>query len=453
MKVKNTWSALVSSFVLVSSAFAAGPSEQVTYRGQAVNETVRLEDKVSEPVYEERDVPSTCYREEITGYRQECTTTYETECRDETRRECRDTTRRECRMEQRQQCSDTTRRECHNENRRECNTEYRRECRNEQQCRNVPEQVCRVQNGQRVCQTVQRRVCDNRQVCREVPHQVCRDRWEQVCRNVPDRICRTVEEQVCRNVPDQICSDRIERVCRQVPRQTCRQVPVIEQVPYACTRRERVQTGERITKLTEASVALKIAAAPAGLNVDEEIEIALKGAKVELSCKNPSGNVLLLATQTQSQTSSGPNRISIQSKVDIRAVGTQELLGAISQPISQVAMSKTSLTFVIGPVAKPELVSMGMHLVRATSGAVVHSAAIPASAITMQTITGDFGEKATRVTIAIAKLTLREPIAIDSYSATLAVRLDPKAVESVVNRQTLPAKLEQKSAHLVDVVR
>ena len=226
----------------------------------------------------------TCYRQEQTGTRQDCSTTSQQQCHDETSQNCLPTTRRECNPFDHQQCTPITRRECTPTTRRECSSTTRHDCHpiDRQQCSTVTRRVC-DQTSHNECTTTQ--VCEDVRApcpppaegqpptacpqhvihqchdqqschdvpsqnchdvpsqvcttvhdteCREIPDQVCRDIPDQVCRDVPDQTCQIIHDTQCLDVPDQVCNTSTHSVCQQVPVQTCANVPVFEQVPYEC---------------------------------------------------------------------------------------------------------------------------------------------------------------------------------------------------------------------------
>jgi hypothetical protein len=133
--------------------------KEIEYRPGMDRDYVELERYLEVTRYRNRQVQSTCYRQEPYQYRV---------CRNVTRY------RRECRMVP---------------GRRVCNTVYRRRCtvvNGQRRCRNVPVQQCRT--------------TPSRRVCRDVPYtdRVCR--YETRYRDVPYTCWKTIREPYVANV-------------------------------------------------------------------------------------------------------------------------------------------------------------------------------------------------------------------------------------------------------------
>ncbi len=155
--------ALFSVFAMIAGitqgSGALAQSEQiVTIDAQL--KTVQLVNSQFEPVFETRQEPDTCYRDEVQGTKQECRTVWDQRCYTETFPSCTSITRRECSTQN--------------------------------QCTTVPDQVCNS-NG---CTTVPRRVCQPATVCRNVPDQVCHTQTRNRCVNEPRTVCNQVPNVV-----------------------------------------------------------------------------------------------------------------------------------------------------------------------------------------------------------------------------------------------------------------
>lgn len=241
---------------------------------------VELEHTEKETVFEERDVPSTCTRRVQSGTRSECRTDYQNECRTDYERECRQVPFEVCHNQPENVCRNVSDRVCHNETVPVCQTVPRRVCETVRgDCRRETQRIC----DSRGCRDAERTVCGpERQECRTVNDNVCRNETRQRCENVTRRECHLEDRRVCRMDSRQECRDAPRERCSQVPRQVCAEVPVYADEQYACSERQRVPAGERVTLHQIARVKVELRN-PKNLNVSvDSALVTLDGESVEL---------------------------------------------------------------------------------------------------------------------------------------------------------------------------
>jgi len=139
-----------TAITFASPSFADDVKKNITLDGKQTQLSVDLESQESHPIYERRLVPAVCEREELKGYREECTT------------------------EQRESCTISE------------------------------EQVCRTEYTYR-CRTIYRQRCNDPRFpghCVEVPVRICDEYPETVCNLEPVQSCTTYPETVCKQVPE-----------------------------------------------------------------------------------------------------------------------------------------------------------------------------------------------------------------------------------------------------------
>jgi hypothetical protein len=257
-------------------------SQEVIFDGTQSVETVALDDTISHTIYKTIQVPSTCYKDVLTGYEQKCETVYEDVCHTEYENECHTEYQQQCHSEQEYVCHTEYENECHTEYQQQCHTEYENECtwvdhqqchtEYQQQCHQTPHQVCQTEYEHQCheefttqCHTVQQcnslpppqQVCWEKEVCTQVPIgakcvdvpvQKCHTEYENECHSVPTQVCHNVPEQQCHQVPHQVCNQEPHQVCNSVPKQKCgyettqkcEQIPhqVCENVPHQVCHQE-----------------------------------------------------------------------------------------------------------------------------------------------------------------------------------------------------------------------
>jgi hypothetical protein len=401
--------------------------------------------------------------------RRECTPTTRRECSTENERVCRTETRNECRNVSRRECTPTTRRECKTENvcrnvedrvcrkgpdgREVCTPITRRECKQEQVCRDVQDQVCRDVTEQ-VCGPVSHQVCENvpRQVCRDVPDQVCRDVQDQVCRDVSDRVCRNVPDticedvwdQVCRDIPDQVCRDVEDQVCRTVEDRVCSRVPVFEDVPYACTRTERVPVGTELVWSVRANVTFNLGAFPEGIkNVREIFTLKLKGEELTFEPKALSGQLLVFVNKSIQIAVTGEKEKTITASYGLSFVRLEDVLAPFSAEIQDFRLEGRLLKFTL---ATPKLadamkVTIGIQSKATARPTQVHQGDVAREALSLTP------QGARTLAVIDLDRVLRQPLARQTvHGITVTLGLADQARSALMNAQAIAGRDSKTAA-------
>jgi hypothetical protein len=233
--------------------------QSIDFQLNQPNQMLNLSQSEFETIFRTDQVPSTCYRSEVQGSRNECT------------------------------------------------TQYRRECRTVSfpNCTNVPRRVCRTQQ---VCSTTMDRVCNSRG-----------------CTNVPRRSCRNV--QSCSTQHDRVCRTDTRNECQNVPYQSCRQVPVIVQVPYACTRSVQVPVGQQLKLRTQAQVIVNFVNFSEVGQTADVLKATLLNGQVNLSMINGSASSFvyhLIGTQRSEQMISATEKL-VKVNLSIQAISIAKI--------------------------------------------------------------------------------------------------------------------------------
>lgn len=298
-----TCGALLFAHIALNSP-ALAQNQSATLQLNQANQLVQLETKEFETIYRTDQVPDTCYRDEVQGYRTECRTEYDNVCH--TRYE------RECRYVYEPVCHQVPRNSCHPVN--DCRTEYDNVC-NSHGCTRVPRRVCQTRNQ-------------------------CNTRYETVCNNHSRYVCNDVPRQQCTNVP----------------RQVCNQVPNVVKVPYACTRPVQVPVGQQLKLHTVAKLNVNFAnfgevGTPADLFV-----ATLRGSSVDLKLQSGSQTQYLYQIVSQQRTEqmvSATEKVITQT-LSIRAVSIAQLNSFGAVQILNPKVSKSKIEFsTLGALAVP----------------------------------------------------------------------------------------------------
>lgn len=485
---------LAVALVILALAPSASFAENFTFDGKQLENNFSFDDVESHTIYGEQEVPDTCYRTEQDGYRNECHTEYERDCQNiighechtEYHQECHQTTRQECTPITRHECTPITRRECHQVNHRECtpivrhechpvthrecSPTTRQECHMENVCRDVQDQICKVDpQGHRTCTPITRHECHqeqkcrtvNDQVCRDVTHnecrdvrdEVCRDQTENVCRDVPDQVCRDIIDQVCRTVPDTVCQNVPENVCRDVPDQVCKdrpvqrceQVPNYVEVPYACTKTIQVPIGTEIDFNVKILASVKFAPVPDGTRPLEEFDIFKLNGEASLRLTQPSGELLLTSKRTAKTEVVAPKEKEVKVSYEIGLTSVKDFLNPITAEVNNVRLTETVLSFTLGKPTSANALTLKLGLARLSSvgsgETPVFQGNLDPGVIHLQ----DGAQNRTEVSIDLTKLSLSEGIKKKKkYKISLDVGLSPDSLKNLMNPQSLPEKLELK---------
>ncbi len=299
---------LLAALLLGLSSAALAQSNvdqrQANFNFNQQNLAINLEQKDFETIYRTDQVPSTCYRDEIQGYRTECHTEYDRQCH----------TRYE--------------NECHTESFPECTTIPRRECSSSEQCTTENDQVCNSHG----CVNVPRRVC----------HPV------ESCHTTSDQVCHTDSREVCNNVPRESCEN--------IPRQACEQVPNVVQVPYACSRSVQVPIGQQLKLHTVAQVAINLVNfSDVGATADA-FTAQLTDGIVVISAKDPAKNAFLYQLIDQKRTEqvvSSTEKV-VTYTISISATSIQKLNEFLNSQISDGKLFYDRLQFnLLGTLSVP----------------------------------------------------------------------------------------------------
>jgi hypothetical protein len=319
-----------------TGAITGAMTEQNVFSINQPNTAFDLSHTETEAVFETQSVPDTCYRSVQRGTKTECTTQNDRQCTTQNDNVCRDVQypvcqnvpRNVCQNVPQQVCQTVNENVCRNVPQQVCQNVPRNVCTTVQQCTTQNDQVCRGTPPNQTCTNVPRRVCnpvqqcttqndsvchtENRQVCENQPRQQCRIENRQQCTTQNDSVCHTETRRECTNVPRQVCND--------VPRQVCQQVPNIVQEPYACTRDQQVQVGER-TKLKITANVKVVVTNFGNINLSSgQFLAALNGTDVALSMAPGNAGVsfrLVKKDRTQQVISSVEKQIQVTFYIEV----------------------------------------------------------------------------------------------------------------------------------------
>ncbi|MBS1959009.1 MAG: hypothetical protein JST80_06015 [Bdellovibrionales bacterium] len=359
--------------------------------GQATAQ-VALQQSQYETTYHTEQVPDTCYRDEIQGYRNECHTEYS----------------------------------------RVCETRYQQECRNV----NYP-----------VCQRIPRQVCGDRQVCTTRNEQVCNPRG---CTTVPrrechtERSCSTQYDSVCHNETRRECSNVPRQFCQDVPRSVCQQIPNVVRVPYACTRTIQVPDGQRLTLRTTANVSINLLNfAETGAITDGIIATMAPNGNVTLTGSNPRGAYLfnVIAKNRTEQMVSETEKV-INYTYSVRATSIANLNLFLNSEIVNAKLYTNRIEFAIntfGTGAASATIKGHLKLVQAKNSRTGYIL-----------INDDFGASAI-VTQGTTQTMMLKPFGINplatskSCSVELSIGVDRNALKKdLVNPEVLPLVADKR---------
>lgn len=442
--------------------------EEIRFDGSSFTETVELSDVVSHTRYEDREVDSTCYRDEIQGYRtecethdrQECTPITRTECRDITRSECWPTTRRECNTENERVCTPTTRREC-SAPRQVCTPITRRECSSQQKCEDVTSEVCGPgPGGTRVCRPITRRQCTSEPVCRDVSDQVCRSEGDGQCHDVPDQVCRDIPHESCRNVPDQECRQVPDRVCREVddqvcrtwPETTCRDVPNVVQVPYDCKKTISVPVEEVIDKEIDAQATVNFSMVPEGVKAQEKLLVTLDEEDLELRTVDTTGDLLLLAEAQDAKKERDGKKVRVSREFNVNLISKADLEKSLQGAVTSAVFEKEGLLRIrVQSLQFPNLLDFALSLDRVRFfihnlfTKKVFNGELPSGADAVLELQPTPQPGEADLVVDLSKLALKEKLNLKKkYKVGLMTQVKESALAKVLNKDDLPAKLKSK---------
>jgi len=303
------------------SAHAEKTSDEIFFDGSHLEQSVTLTGQQTHPVYEDRVIPKTCYKDELIGYERECHMEDRQQCETHYEKQCYPITRREC--------TPTTRRECHTETRTECTPITRRECSQERVCEDVPEQVCRTDaQGNQHCRTVIARRCHTENQCRDVSDRVCRSYPEQVCNDVRDEICHDVSDTECRDIPRETCHPVSEQVCNDVPQ--------YRQVAYDCSTTEQVYLRDELDFNVTANVIVDFQIEDVSTTPREKFKVSLNGERIDLSLIESSDQYLVLIDKLDTKVSTtAPKEKKIESNIKVKLIS----IDALKAPIERNLLS------------------------------------------------------------------------------------------------------------------
>jgi hypothetical protein len=348
----------VSLLISAVSFAASDPGTQsVVYDGSQSDYSIVLKNEVSQTVYENKDVPDTCYRTVPDGTETQCQVethqvcgadTIKHVCENTTRQECTPVTRQECGPVNQQECTTSSRRECHNESRRECTPVSRNECTTHQVCREVGHtQQC---SPEQECHTV------TDQDCRDVSNQVCSDVPYQDCREVSHNECHNVTDNVCKSIPETVCHDDHIPNCQDVSKTVCGVVQKTRQESYACTKTIQVPVGTDLISSDIANVSLHIdpsagpvlasSLATAGQKFSEQFVCSLASGSVAFQLNGDAAPSILLFEQlSQNLVTVDDKHRQITANVQVRGIDLAAAEAPLNGDVEDAAMTENSLQF------------------------------------------------------------------------------------------------------------
>ena len=343
---------VLATFMLLFMNVAHGETSKTIQFENQREEIFDLENWLKETRYKTETRQTTCYRPEyyvenvcrdVTRYRKECSTI-------PGHQSCSTVYDQVCRTENRYET------ECHNERGPEqCRVvvRYRQECTTSgggQQCHTVPgDVVCRVVNGENKCEKIPpRQVCESRpgsQQCRQVPYE------ERECSAGPSQqVCNQVNRphQVCESRPREQCGwEPAREVCSQVPYSVneCKDETLTRQVPYDCVK--DVQVPYVVTlKTHQANVQVlfdsKATEAASSFTVDLNTNGELKVTGTE-----GAGNQAVAFMKKNVKTQATGDVNAIKAIYNISLINKEELFKVESSGITDLALKKRSMTFVV----------------------------------------------------------------------------------------------------------
>jgi hypothetical protein len=202
--------------------------------------------------------------------------------------------------------------------------------------------------------------------------------------------------------------------CIDIPRQSCRQVPEYRTVSYECTKTETVPVGTEVDYQVHAHVNLSFQGLPANIKPSETLKVSLNDSRISIQTLSASGKLLLFAQGTQNQQivkedegPQSPGQKLVSADYTIALIDAQAVLGAVNGGIGDIRIKDQSLIFTVGKVVLPDFLKIDMAFEKSNTGIndKLFKGEVPSQAVSIR----DLGSKS-EVTIALDRLSMKKQI-------------------------------------------
>ena len=275
--------------------------------------------------------------------------------------------------------------------------------------------------------------------CHDVPgHRECHSTpGQRVCHQTPgQRVChQTPSHEECYNTPG-------HRECYQTPgHRECHSETEYRTEYYSCT--QTVTVPHVIKDLeVENNIVVNVEInrnLPSGLR--EVIELVQTAEALTLQSVESTAKVLVYATQTTSEVSNNGRLKKLKTVISIKLIDRAAALGAFLSPISEITADSNGMQITTGLITDPASVRFDVDL-RRTKLFGKDEVVLQKSFLASEATLTNSGQQ-TVVNFDFLKLGIQDKIAGKKVHIALQVQSNLK-LDSIVNRQDIPANINQK---------